>query len=212
MKMSQRLKNGVFITFEGGDGVGKSTQIKLLAAALKRRGHQVFVTREPGGTSLGEQLRKLLKTKSMTPLAELMLLEASRAELVETVLRPRLKRGEIILCDRYAESSLVYQGFVRGLPLTEVKTANKIATQGLQANAIILLDSHEKIFAQRLKSKSKKDRFDQAGAKFHEKIRKYFRQLAKSDKRFLVYEAHLDRQHLHRWILKDIEKILERYA
>ncbi|MBN8554200.1 MAG: dTMP kinase [Deltaproteobacteria bacterium] len=210
--MAEARKRGFFITFEGGDGVGKTTQIKLLAKALKNEGHRVFVTREPGGTPTGEVLRKLFKTQNMSPVTELMVLEASRAELCENVLKPRLQKGEIILCDRFAESSLVYQGAVRGLPLKMVGAANQIATQGLKADFIILLDATTKDFASRLKTKSKKDRLDQAGMSFHEKVRKAFRKLAKADRRFRAYSANLDRQEIHAQILKDVQKVLKRHA
>ncbi len=202
------MKRGLFITFEGGEATGKSTQIALLEKALKKLKFKVFVTREPGGTALGEKIRTLLKTDSMCPLAELLLFEASRAHLVETELKPRLKRGEIILCDRFAESSIVYQGVARNLKESFVKKANAFATQGLNSEFIILL--HGQKARTRMIKRGGLDRFERERQSFHSKISKAYLQLAKKDRRFRLYSADLDRQEIHKVILKDIKYFMKK--
>src|SRR5207302_1078063 len=135
---------------------------------LRRRGYKVSVTREPGGTALGEKLRMIVKTETICDRAELLCFEASRAELVDKVLLPKLKAGHIILCDRFLESSLVYQGMTRGLPLKEVAMANLIATGGLKSDFIVLLEgSHAK---DRLKNRISKDRIERESELFHRKV------------------------------------------
>jgi dTMP kinase len=130
----------VFISFEGIDGSGKSTQVELLAAALRAEGREVVVTREPGGTELGELVRALvLKGPHMTPRAEATLFAASRAELVAIVIRPALERGADVICDRYVDSSLAYQGIARGIGIDDVLELNLHATQGLLPDRTVLL-------------------------------------------------------------------------
>lgn len=200
-------KRGLFITFEGGDGVGKSTQIRLLKLALSKLRKKVVVSREPGGTRAGEVLRRIHKQFHIHPRCELLVLEASRAEHVEKILRPQLTRGAIILCDRYEESSLVYQGMVRGLGIELVRNANELATGGLKADLIILLDPKE-LDRSRLKSKHKKDRFDHATDRFHREVFAGYRRLASQDRRFKVYSANLTKQEIHRMILRDVLKVM----
>ena len=207
------MQRGIFITFEGGEGVGKSTQIELLSKALQKKGYPLFVTREPGGTEVGEKLRKILKTCSMNPKTELLVLEASRAELVEREINPKLRSGYIVLCDRYVESALVYQGMVRGLPIDQVHAANDLATGGLSSDFIILLDEKSTVNQKRLKkrqgkNKNIKDRFDQEPSSFHLKVQRAFRTMAKQDSRFHLYNSHLSRQALHKMILRDVEKLI----
>jgi dTMP kinase len=199
-------RKGVFITFEGGEAVGKSTQIALLKNALIGLGYKVHITREPGGTKLGERLRRLIKTHPMCDRAELLLFEASRAELVETCLRPKLQRGEIILCDRYEESSVVYQGVSRGIPLNEVLLANRLATNGLRSDFIALLDG--KAAHQRLQRRRAKDRIEREKKAFHRKVSLGYQRLAKKDRRFHFYPADLDRQLIHKMILKDVLRLI----
>jgi dTMP kinase len=204
------VKKGVFISFEGSDGAGKSTQIKLLQNALKKQKHKVYVTREPGGTKLGEKLRNIIIHQKMNPVSELLLFEACRAELVSKELKPRLEKKYVILCDRYEESSIVFQGIVRKLGVALVKSANKIATQGLKSDLIVLLDPKETRTTTTRMSRRNKDRFEREGSNFHKAIQAGYRRLARSDRRFKKYNANLDRQSIHKMILKDVEKLLSR--
>ena len=202
------MGKGVFISFEGGEAVGKSTQIALLASALKKEGYPIHISREPGGTKLGEKLRTIIKSDPMCSRAELLLFQASRAELVESVLVPKLKKGVIVISDRYAESSLVYQGMTRKLPLREVAAANQIATGGLRSDFIVLL--HGKTAQARMNRRGSKDRIEREKNDFHRQVAQNYLKLARSDKRFHIYPADLDRQQIHKMILKDILKLINR--
>jgi dTMP kinase len=202
------VARGVFITFEGGEGLGKSTQIALLARRLKRLGLKIFVTREPGGTQAGEKLRKILKQDPLHPLAEVFILEASRAQLVETVLKPHLKKGFVVICDRFQESTLVYQGLVRGVDLKFIRAANQMATGGLKPDRILLLDGGRP----RLKGRSKRDKFDRAGDAFHRKTRKAYLKLARQGGSWRVFNAQQDRLTLHEQIFQDVKSLVWKYS
>jgi dTMP kinase len=205
------MKSGVFISFEGSDGSGKTTQIQMLEKALKKKGFKVFVTREPGGTPLGEKLRNVVIHHKMNPISELLIFEACRAELVSKELKPRLKKKYVILSDRYEESSLVFQGMVRKLGIPLVKKANQIATQGLKSDFIVHLDPKKtKTTTSRMKARGSRDRFEREGSSFHKQIQAGYRKLAKKDRRFHCYDANLDRQSIHNMIFKDVEKLLKR--
>ncbi|MGJ3237754.1 MAG: dTMP kinase [Anaerolineae bacterium] len=134
----------MFITFEGTEGSGKSTQIKTIYSTLQRAGYDVLLTREPGGTAIGDQIRALLldhaESQHMHPRAELLLFCASRAQLVGELIRPHLERGGVVLCDRYADSTLAYQGYGHGLPVAELKQILQFATGGLYPHLTIYLD------------------------------------------------------------------------
>lgn len=136
------MLTGLFITLEGGEGSGKSTQVRYLRGRLKRSNIPATVVREPGSTSLGDWLRQLLKflPVPLTPEAELLLFNASRAQLVADVIRPALEKGEVVICDRFADSTLAYQGYGRGIPLEQVEAVNRAATVGLKPDLTILLD------------------------------------------------------------------------
>lgn len=169
--------SGLFITFEGGDGSGKSTQIALLAGRLRELGHDVRTFREPGGVApgdVGERIRELLLDPVHTAMhvrAELLLYEASRAQLVEEHYRPALADGAIVVCDRYADSSLAYQGYGRDvLPVSEVRELNRIATGGLVPDLTLLLDVDAADgLAQATTGGA--DRLEGAGLAFHERVR-----------------------------------------
>lgn len=198
------MPKGYFISFEGGDGLGKSTQIALLARALRKRGRQVLVTREPGGTRVGELLRKILKEEDMSPLAEAFVLEASRVEHVRKVIRPALKRGFVVITDRYQESTLVYQGYVQGEDIGILKKLNKIATDGLNPQSIILLDGSRR----RLSGRSRKDKFDQKTHQFHERVRKGFKKLSRSSSNWLSIDASQSIEEVHQSVLKALAQRL----
>lgn len=137
------LSQALFITFEGPDGSGKSTQIRLLAAALEQQGRAVTVTREPGGTRIGNAIRNVLHDRAhveMSPRAEALLYNAARAQLVDEVIRPALDKGEIVLCDRFADSTLAYQGYGYGRDLPTLRRLIEFATAGLQPTLTVLLD------------------------------------------------------------------------
>lgn len=184
---------GLFITFEGGEGCGKSTQSRLLLKKLEQQNVPVVLTHEPGGTALGNELRKTLKRKrdsSISPQAELFLLAASRAQLVAEVIRPALEEGKIVICDRFTHSTLVYQGYGRGLDFTAIKMVNNMATRYLNPDLIILLDiSPEQGLARK---RSLKDRFELEDLSFHRRVREgYLKMAAAEPDRWLVIDASL---------------------
>ena len=148
---------GRFITFEGGEGCGKSTQIRILAERLRAAGKDVLLTREPGGTELAEKIRALVREESADPpnfRAETLLFLASRAQVVENVIRPALAAGTWVLCDRFADSTFAYQGYGRGLDLDEIKRINSFATGGLAPDRTVLLDVSPEVSEKRMRARS----------------------------------------------------------
>jgi len=187
------VSRGLFITFEGGDGVGKTTQMRLLGEFLESTGFGVTVTREPGGTSLGGQIRELVlhSREHIAPRAEALLYAADRAHNVATVVRPALERGDIVLQDRYFDSSVAYQGSGRVLGAEEIKQISMWAADGLVPDLTILLDLDQAAASERLQAQDKPfDRFESEKAEFHEKVRNAFLQIAAAEEeRFLVVDA-----------------------
>lgn len=179
----------MFVSFEGGDGAGKSTQIDMTSTALRAMGHTVVCTREPGGTKTGKEIRNLLlHGDDMGPRTEALLFAADRAHHVETVIRPALDAGSIVLTDRYVDSSLAYQGAARLLGLEDVWNINMWGTQNLVPDKTILLDLDPVIGRSRLEEK--KDRLEEAGSQFHAQVREQFLKLAENDpQRFVVIDA-----------------------
>jgi dTMP kinase len=184
---------GRFITFEGGEGCGKSTQSRLLLKKLEQENIPVVLTHEPGGTALGNELRRTLKRKrdsSISPHAELFLLAASRAQLVAEVIRPALEEGKVVICDRFTHSTMVYQGYGRGLDFTAIKMVNNMATRNLDPDLIILLDISPKQGLAR--KQSLKDRFELEDSSFHWRVRDgYLKMAAAEPGRWLVIDASL---------------------
>jgi dTMP kinase len=189
---------GRFITFEGGEGCGKSTQIRLLAERLRAAGKEVLLTREPGGTALAEKIRSLVREESDDPpnsRAETLLFIASRAQVVENVIRPALASGTWVLCDRFADSTFAYQGYGRGLDLEELKRINSFATGGLEPDRTILLNVSPEVSAKRMRAReaatnTDADRMEKAGDSFHSRLRQGFLELAAAEPdRFAVIQA-----------------------
>lgn len=187
---------GLFISFEGSEGCGKSTQIAALANRLKADGHDLLQAREPGGTPLGEALRDLLQHnpagEGMTPPAELLLFAAARAQIVREKLAPALEAGRIVLCDRFIDSTTVYQGAARGLNREEVAAVNQIATGGLKPDLTILIDLPADAGLQRARQRAngKLDRMEQEDPAFFEAVRQGYLELAKAEPaRFLVLDG-----------------------
>jgi len=181
---------GVFVVFEGGEGAGKTTQARVLARRLQREGHPAVLIREPGGTSLGESLRRRLKGRSdVTPLAELLLFMAARAQLVEEVIAPRLRAGGSVVCDRFSASTLAYQGYGRGLSLETIAELNQVATGGLQPDLNVLLNIPVASGFAR-KRDGGKDTFESQATDFHEQVREGYLQIAGGDPdRWLVLDG-----------------------
>jgi dTMP kinase len=164
----------MFITFEGPEGSGKSTQVRLLTERLAAQGLNVIAVREPGGTAIGDQIRDVLhdlKNHEMNPQAELLLYSASRAQLVAQIIRPQLERGSIVLCDRYADSTIAYQGFGRGLDLASLQAITQFATGGLRPDLSLYLDlDAERGLARRSASGEDWNRMDAQELAFYQRV------------------------------------------
>lgn len=172
-------RNGLFVSFEGGEGSGKSTQARLLVERAQAAGYRCLIIREPGGTDLGEQLRQiLLDGHALTVQAELLLFLAARAELVETVIRPALSQGTLVVCDRFSDSTLAYQGYGRGLDVASVRTFNRWATGGLEPDVTFLLDVPIELGRQRKHTDA--DTFARQDDAFHTRVRQGYHYLAAS--------------------------------
>ena len=186
------MSRGLFITLEGPEGAGKTTQLARLEARLRAAGQAVTVTREPGGTPLGTRVRAAVldPAADIQPLGEFLLYSASRAQLVREVLRPTLERGETVLCDRYADSSLAYQGAGRGLSLPLLRQLTAEVTGGLTPGLTVLLDLDPALGLQRAARRGQPDRLEQADLDFHRRVRQGFLDLAHAEpQRFLVLDA-----------------------
>lgn len=190
---------GVFVTFEGGDGVGKSTHIRYVANELRRAGREVVCLREPGGTGIGESLRAMVldpDNGEISSEAELLMYEAARAQLVREVIRPALERGAVVLCDRFSDSTIAYQAYGRGLPLDFVRRANAFATGGIVPDRTILLvlgDTRKSLA--RATGAGAGDRMEQAGEVFHSRVNRAFLKLAKRDpKRIRIVRSSSSRK------------------
>ncbi len=173
---------GRLITFEGIDGSGKSTQIARLQQSLEARGYQVVVVREPGGTPISESIRELLlhtDSAELHPRTEALLFSAARSQLVHEVILPALAAGNVVICDRYADSSIAYQGYGRDLPLEEIITTQKFATSDLRPDLKVLLDIPVEISSER-KAQDPADRMEGAGRTFMARVREGYLQLARS--------------------------------
>jgi dTMP kinase len=184
---------GVFITFEGGDGSGKSTQATLLAGWLRGEGHAVVESREPGGTDLGLLLREIILHREgyVSPRAEALLYAADRAQNIAVTVRPALERGDIVIQDRYIDSSLAYQGAGRVLDPAEVGQLSTWATNGLEPNLTVLLDLEPSVGrARRAGENAEFDRLEAESLEFHERVQSAYRSLADAEPaRFLVVDA-----------------------
>jgi dTMP kinase len=186
---------GLFVAFEGGEGVGKSTQIERAAAWLRSVGADVLSTREPGGTPLGEELRRLVLDPDghVTPRAEALIYAADRAHHVDTVIRPALEAGTVVLTDRYIDSTLAYQGAGRGLTVSEARVVTAWATDGLTPDLTVLLDLDPEVGLQRAGARASFDRLEAASLGFHQAVRAGFLALAaESPGRYLVLDARLE--------------------
>lgn len=199
---------GKFVTIEGPDGAGKTTQVKKISDYLKSRGFKVLVTREPGGTPLGEKLREVLLTsegESPVPEAEALIYAASRAQLVKKVIEPTLDKGFIILCDRFVDSSLAYQGWARGLGIEELARINRWFLQDIWPDLTIVLDIDPAQSLNRLSGK--KDRLESETLDFHRKVREGFLKLKDLyPQRIKIVDAAQNPDAIFKTILLELEK------
>lgn len=206
---------GLFISFEGSEGCGKSTQIGLLAGLFRKLGQEVVTLREPGGCPLGEKIRDLLKFDpagaGMNAEAELLLFAASRAQLVREVIRPALERGEVVLCDRFLDSTTVYQGVARAIPPSVVAAVNDLATGGTLPDVTLLLDLESSEGRRRAASrKGPADRMEQEEGEFYEAVRRGYLELANAEpSRIAVIDASGDVETVRKAIVMALSERLK---
>lgn len=210
------MSEGIFISFEGGEGSGKSTQMAKLARTLRERGMEVIVTREPGGTPLGEAARKILLDPAFSPdgLTELFLLEASRHDHVSNLIRPALRRGVVVLADRFADSSTVYQGMVRGLDFEMVRQLNCWATGGLEPHRTLVFDLDPADGLSRALGRNAgeggEDRLDEEPLEFHRMIRDAFLKLGAADpERIRILDASGSEDQVFERVMGALEGLIE---
>lgn len=203
----------LFVTFEGIEGSGKSTQIRILNDVLKLRGYDTVLTREPGGTVVGEEIRDILLSishKGMTPLCELFLYASARAQHVGEVIRPALQAGKIVLCDRFTDATPAYQGYGRGFSVELIQRINDLATESLKPDLTFLLDCSadeglKRVAERKALKKAKDDRFEEEPLEFHQRIREGYLALAKEEKnRFVIINASQDVEAVHQKITRHI--------
>ena len=201
---------GLLISFEGGDGAGKTTQIGLLVPQLEREGVEVLTTREPGGTGLGAEIRRLLlHSGHVAPRAEALLYAADRAHHVDTLIRPALARGAVVLTDRYLDSSVAYQGAARALGADEVRELSLWATEGLLPDLTVLLDADPGLADRRAADRGVKDRLELEPGSFRAALREQFLTLAAAEpERFVVMDADRPVQDIAADVLEAVLSLL----
>ncbi|MBI2982068.1 MAG: dTMP kinase [Deltaproteobacteria bacterium] len=188
------MKKGCFITFEGGEGTGKTTHVRRIAEWFREKKRPLLVTREPGGTPLADKIRAMLldpKSKGMSIYIELLLYLAGRRDHVKNVILPALRKGMVVLCDRFTDATLAYQGFARGLPVPLLKRLNEAVCEGVKPDLTILFDVPTSVGLQRARKRNKKvtknltneGRFEKEKNLFHEKVRRGYLTLARREKR-----------------------------
>ena len=202
----------LFITFEGAEGCGKSTQARVLWRRLVRRGIPAVLTYEPGGTALGNRLRYVLKKRlqdKISALGELFLFAACRIQIVNEVIRPGLEQGKVVICDRFSDSTIVYQGYGRGLNLETIEEINDLATEGIKPDLTVLLDIPPQKGLSRKTSRSN-DRFEAENIAFHHKIRDgYLKLAAEEPERWQIIDATLPRAEIGKIIWDRVSRLLQ---
>lgn len=206
---------GLFITFEGTDGAGKTTQIQRLSAELGQAGYDICLTREPGGTPISEQIRDMLLNPDHSEMAattELLLYAASRAQHVSEVIKPALEAGKIVISSRFADAMVVYQGYGRGLDLERINRLNRIATEGVTPDVTFVLDLPVEIGLQRVqKSRGGLDRLEREKIDFHQRLRDGYRALAQQEpQRLKIVDAQASPEKVYAQIMAAIQSLLQK--
>ncbi len=201
------MDKGLFITFEGADGCGKTTQMQLLAEYLENHGHDVVLTREPGGKGLGEKVREILLNYDgeVSDRCESFLFLADRAQNIDIIVNPAVNAGKFVLCDRHTDSTVAYQGYGRGLDLERINQLNDIATNGRKPDLTFLFDIDTETSMQRVGKE--KDRMESAGLEFHNRVRNGYLKLAKQEpERIKVIDATKSIEEIHQEVLSQLAK------
>lgn len=208
----------MFITFEGIEGCGKTTQIKRLAGRLEDHGIQFISTLEPGGTRIGQDIRKVLldsKNSHLAPLAELILYAADRAQHIEEVIKPALDQGKWVLCDRFFDATVAYQGAGRGLDMDLIKTLNDLVTKGIRPDLTLLLDCPPETGIERAIKRNNtigqdgQDRFEREKMEFHKKVRNAYLDISRKEKRFSIIDATLPEDEVEKEIFKTVSPYIK---
>lgn len=203
---------GIFISMEGPDGAGKTTQIELLKAYLENKGYEILITREPGGTKISEAIRSIILDRSnveMDYMTEALLYASARAQLVAEIIKPAIAAGKAVISDRFVDSSAVYQGMARGLGVENVYKINEFAIQDMMPKLTIHLDLPASVGIMRKKNQAELDRMELEKEEFHERVAEGYRQLAKmSPERIYTIDATLPVEEIHKLILSKLEEIL----
>ena len=202
------MTQGLFITFEGPDGCGKTTQMNLLAQYFEKKGKKVVLTREPGGKGLGEKVREILLNYNgeVSDRCESFLFLADRAQNIDIIVKPAVKQGEIVLCDRHIDSTVAYQGYGRGLDINEINMLNNLATGGKKPDLTLVFDVDVETSMKRVGKE--KDRMESAGIDFHNRVRNGYLELAKQEPtRIKVLDATKTIEEIHEKVIEIVEKL-----
>ncbi len=205
------MKRGLFITFEGADGCGKSTQLNMLAEYLTKKGFEVVVTREPGAKGLGEKIREILLNYEgdVSDRCESFLFLADRAQHIDMIVNPAVEAGKIVLCDRHTDSSVAYQGYGRQLPVERIKRLNEIAVNGRHPDLTLIFDIDVETSMRRVGQE--KDRMESAGTEFFNRVREGYLEIAKQEpKRVKVLDASKSIDEIHADVIKLFEELLKK--
>ena len=205
------MKRGLFITFEGADGCGKSTQLNMLAEYLTKKGFEVVVTREPGAKGLGEKIREILLNYNgpVSDRCESFLFLADRAQHIDMIVNPAVEAGKIVLCDRHTDSSVAYQGYGRQLPVERIKRLNEIAVNGRHPDLTLIFDIDVETSMRRVGQE--KDRMESAGTEFFNRVREGYLEIAKQEpKRVKVLDASKSIDEIHADVIKLFEELLKK--
>ena len=203
------MNRGLFITFEGADGCGKTTQLKMLAEYLTNKGFEVLITREPGAKGLGEKIREILLNYNgdVSDRCESFLFLADRAQHIDMIINPAVKSGKIVLCDRHTDSSVAYQGYGRGLPVERIKMLNDLAVNGRYPDLTLVFDVDVETSMSRVGNE--KDRMESAGMEFFNRVRQGYLEIAKQEpQRVKALDARKSIEEIHKDVIELIEAIL----
>lgn len=203
------MQKGLFITFEGADGCGKSTQMQLLKEYLINKGYEIVETREPGGKGLGEKIREILLNYDgeVSNRCESFLFLADRAQNIDVIVKPAIQQGKIVLCDRHTDSSVAYQGYGRGLDINEINRLNNLSTGGLKPDLTYVFDVDIETSMQRVGSE--KDRMENSGKEFFNRVRQGYLELAKQEpKRIRVIDSTKTIEDVFADVLKELDALL----
>ena len=210
-----RLKKGIFITFEGVEGCGKSTQARLLFKHLKKADYDCVITREPGGTKIGEMIRRILlnpKNASLNDTTELFLFEANRAQVVGEIIKPALKGGKIVICDRFFDATMAYQGYANRFDRGMIRQMNEFATGGLRPHLTIILDISTREGLRRATRLRGKDRMEEKSISFHKRVRAGYIDISRKEpRRVKLIQTKSKVEMTQQLIKREVLRVIERY-